>query len=289
MKKLKTSYLPLRHAAKCWYGIITGSDPLLLFDKNEIDKLGIEPELILPIIRAQDCSKYSYVQPSKYTIYPYKEVGTETVLIDEKLLKEKYPKTYNYLKNNKSKLANRKDSRKKMGDTKGWYSLVRFGKYQTFHKPKIVTPGEVKENKFGFDETGAGYSGARVFGITAENENINIKVLLAILNSKLVELYLHSVAPLKQGGYYSYSSTNLDSVPLPHNIFKQEHETKEIKELNKYVDLLLENNRKLDSSKTDMEKSALKRKNKFIEIEMQILIYKLYELNEEEISIIEGS
>ena len=34
------------------------------------------------------------------------------------------------------------------------------------------------------------------------------------MNSKLVEFYLHKRAPLKQGGYFSYSAAVLSSVPV---------------------------------------------------------------------------
>lgn len=74
-----------------------------------------------------------------------------------------------------------------------------------------------------------------------ENDNIDIYTLLGILNSKIVEYYLHSIAPLKQGGYYSYSSTFIDSVPLPITILDKD--SKDIKEINNYVLTLLDSNK----------------------------------------------
>ncbi len=286
LQKLKSDYPQLSKYAKCWYGIISGADDVLMFNKEDLVNLDIEKDLLLPIIRAQDCSRYSYSDPSKYIIYPYQENNTETVLMNDKELSKQYPKAFDYLKKNKSKLSDRKDSRKEMGDTSGWYSLVRFGKLSTFKKAKIVTPGEVKNNKFGLDETGSGYSGARVFGITSETENLDIKTLLGILNSKLIEFFLHSVAPLKQGGYYSYSSTFIDSVPLPKSILDKE--SKDIKELNNYVAMLLENNKKLETVKTDTEKEKIAGKNQFIEKEIENIVWKLYSLSEDEMKIIDG-
>lgn len=285
--KLKTDYPKLNNYGKCWAGLFTGKDTVLMFEEKDLESMQIEKEILLPVIRAQDCSKYTYAKPSKYVIYPYKEESGKTVILNEKEMKTNYPKAYGYLRKNKDILLTRKDSRKSFSENKTWYSLTRFGKYSTYHKPKIVSPGEVKKNKFGLDETGSGFSCARVFAITIEGTKISIKTILGILNTKITEFYLHSIAPLKQGGYYTYSSTFIDSIPLPKNILNKD--LKEISELDNYVDMLLENNKKLKSLKTDTEKDAIKRKNDFIESEIEELVYKLYELSAEEIAIIKNS
>ena len=199
-----------------------------IIDENDLETLPFEKEILLPVVRAQDCFRYGFTNTTKYVIYPYKEENNKTVLLTEKELSLKFPKAYEYLKKNKSELLKRKDSRKEFSENKSWYSLTRFGKYSTFQKAKIVSPGEVKNNKFGIDETGSGFSCARVFAITIESEVLNLKTLLGILNSKLIQFYLHSVAPLKQGGYYSYSSTFIDSIPLPNEVSNPNSE--EIKE-----------------------------------------------------------
>lgn len=41
-----------------------------------------------------------------------------------------------------------------------------------------------------------------------------LKFLLAILNSKLIEFFLHHVVPRKAGGYYSYSTQILEKIPI---------------------------------------------------------------------------
>jgi hypothetical protein len=85
-----------------------------------------------------------------------------------------------------------------------------------FCQPKIVYPGETKNNKFGLCESTSGYSGARVFSITLNNfEKLSILELLGLLNSTLIEFYLHRVSSVKAGGYFSYSSQQLNSIPIP--------------------------------------------------------------------------
>lgn len=217
LEKMRKGSEPLSNYAKCWAGVITGNDDLLMYDiDTAIDT--IEEELILPVVRAQGCERFKYATPSKKIFYPYKENNDNTELLSLDEIKRNYPKAYSFIMHHSEELKSRKDSRKTFGDKKGWYGLVRFGKLSRFKKEKIVSPGEVKNNKFSMDVSGAAFSCARVFSITVENDNMPIKALLGILNSKLIEYYLHNVCSLKQGGYYSYSSTAIDAIPLRFDI-----------------------------------------------------------------------
>jgi hypothetical protein len=276
--KLKRKHPKLLSKAKCWAGLFTGKDDILMFDKKDIENLSFEKEILLPVLRAQDCKKYSLAEASKYVIYPYKEEDKKTVLLTEAELLKLYPKALEYLKSNKSELLKRKDSRKEVSAKKVWYSLIRFGRYSIFKQPKIISPGEVNNNKFAIDNTGAGFSCARVFAITALVKSLNIKLLLGILNSKIIEFYLHSVCPLKAGGYFQYSSEFIDSVPLPINLEGKKEGTKEVIKL---VDKLLNNNKSFNEKKRE--------ENIIIENRINEIVYQLYDISEEEIALIEGS
>jgi len=215
INKLKIHPSLAEGMGKCWYGIVSGSDKVFIFNADDLQNIPIEKEALLPLIRAQNCGRYEFSSFSKYVIYPYKSVNGKTILLSEDEIKNDYPKLYNFLLNNKGTLTKRKDSRKTFSNKKNWYSLTRFGRVNIFERNKIIFPGETKKNKFGLDISGAGYSGARVFSVTSENPKISIKYLLSIFNSLLIERYLHSIAPLKQGGYYSYSSSYIDKLPIP--------------------------------------------------------------------------
>jgi len=201
-----------------------------------------------------------------------KEEGDKTVLLTEKELKTLYPKTYSYFISNKEKLLERKDSRSKV-DEKKWYGIVRFGTYSIFKQPKIITPGEVSNNKFSLDITGSGFSFARVYAVTITDKTFDIYFLLGLLNSNLIEYYLHSVAPVKAGGYFQYSAEILDTIPLPKNI---DEKTKDVEKITALVHKLMQDEKE--------EEKRLK-----IEKSIDQLVYKLYELSNNEISLIENS
>lgn len=207
--------------AKCWAGAFTGKDDILMF-LNE-DKLPLDNEMTIPVIRADSCSRYSYARPTRKIFYPYTENGDNTILMPLSEIENKYPKTYAYIMEHADELKARKDSRKTFGDKEGWYGLVRFGKLSRFKKKKIVSPGEVKGNKFSLDITGSAFSCGRVFSVTSEDEKVSIEYILAFLNSELCEFYLHNTAAIKQGGYYSYSSTAIDALPFIYDEYKAKH------------------------------------------------------------------
>jgi hypothetical protein len=213
--KLKNQQL-LSDFGNCNYGIVSGNDSVFILDDSKISKYSIEKEILLPLIRANNCGRYQEVKYDLFTFYPYKLENGKTIFIEEEELKSSYPNAYSYIVEHKDELLSRKDSRKTFEGRTDWYTLTRFGRLEMFNNKKIVYPGETKHNKFGIDNNQAGYSGARVFSITLnDNCNINITALLGVLNSKLIEFYLHSTAPVKAGGYFSYSSNILNQIPIP--------------------------------------------------------------------------
>lgn len=229
---------PLIEIGKCWVGIISGADDIFIFDN--LNNIEIENDVFIPLIRSKDCIRYSYSKPSKYIIYPYQLSDSKTKILSKNEIKEKYPKLFKYFKSNEIKLKKRKDSRKTLEKEPNWYKLIRHGTLSTFKKEKIVFPGEAKKSKFSIDINESGYSGARVFSITIENIDYSIKYLLAILNSKLIEKYIQSISPMRKGGYYSYSATYMDNLPIP----QINHNSQ--KNFISNVENIINNNEKLD-------------------------------------------
>ncbi|MBK7377814.1 MAG: N-6 DNA methylase [Ignavibacteriales bacterium] len=324
---------------KCWYGIVSGCDDIFILSKAKANELQLEEKLLLPLTRAQNCGRYTYSDYDLFVIYPYRNFNgkTELIVLDE--IRNHYPNVYAYLLENKSILTKRKDSRKTFEEKDNWYGLTRFGQFEVFNQQKIVFPGECQRNKFGIDILKTGYSGARVFSITV-NEKITIEILTGILNSGVVEFYLHSVSALKQGGYYSYSSTVIDRIPIPNTI--DEIRAKIISEKVQIIFSLNDNLRKtintflcriqsnftIDKPSNKLKEfynydfktflSELKKKKVTLTLKQQDeweqyfneyktetnklqqqinqtdkeidqLVYKLYGLTEEEISIVEGA
>ena len=80
--------------------------------------------------------------------------------------------------------------------------------------------------------------------------------LLAILNSKIADYYIHNLGVIRNGGYFEYKPMFIDKLPVPLQKGKIEHEIKTLIEAKSYQ-------------------------------EIDKMIYRLYGLNEEEIDFIE--
>jgi type I restriction-modification system DNA methylase subunit len=193
-------------------GVITGKDDIFNLDQSKIDEWNIEREILLPLVRGPDVDRY-YTIPSMYILYPYEQIQNEgTRLLSESKLKKLFPNAYSYLKSHEEELRERKDSRRSVGNSNEWYKLIRYGSNHLFQSRKILTPGESIRNSFAVDCTGSAFSFARVYAVIAKD--VNTDFLAAILNSKVLEFLLHSICPLKRGGYYTFSSTYLEDIPI---------------------------------------------------------------------------
>lgn len=267
LKKLQ-SYPPLSTIAYSKGGIITGNDDSFIFNNTN---LPVEEGITLNLIRTENIQRYYIGSPSLKMFYPcqYDENG-ETIVIPLERIRREYPKAYAHIRRKESILKARKDSRVTMGDKLYWYQPVRFGTLKLFSGDKILGPGIVCHNKFVLDDIGYAFSFGNMYAIATDNSEIELKVLLGILNSKLIEFYLHKVAPVKQGGYFSYGATVLENIPINYPLGVVKDEILEL--VNKVLTNL--------KSNVTADTSAL-------ESEIDRLVYQLYGLTEEEIAIIE--
>lgn len=195
-------------------GLTTGLDGILLFDENALLSNEIEQGIVIKILRGRNIDPWLIKGPYDYAFYPYRLNSGKTELIAEDELRQNFPHTFKYLLKHKKELLNRKDSRKTVEENKEWYALIRKGQLDLFNKEKIVTPALTKQNSFAIDSERSAYltGGAGVFGFV-QNEMDN-RYLIALLNSKVVEYFLHSISTRKQGGYYSYLNTFLTQIPI---------------------------------------------------------------------------
>ena len=269
--KMKNNSTFLENIGNCNAGLFTGCDKVLMFDKDDLSSINIETEILLPVLRAENCSKWNASEPTKYVIYPYFEKDGKTCLYSENDLKKKFPKAYKYLYSNRDVLANRKDSRVTMEEKGHWYGLVRFGRKEMFDKLKIISPGEVQSHKFCLDDTKSGFSCARVFAITLNNSEYNIKYVLGIMNTDIMKNFIQSIASLKSGGYYQYSSNILNRCPIPSATPAQQ------KPIIALVDKILAVKKQDSSADTTEWEKQIDQK-----------VYELYGLTPEEVAIVEG-
>jgi adenine-specific DNA-methyltransferase len=236
-----------------------------IFCRENEQKYVLEKSLLLPLIKGGDSRPFQISDTDLLILFPYKKER----LLTEDELKKLAPETLSYLNDHKEYLQNRENG-KMIGNN--WYGYVYPKALTVISEPKIFTPDIAPSPRFSFDEKGVfmftgGVSGG--YGIIPKS-GISPKYLMAVLNSPITAWYISKISTQMRGGWYSFESRYIKSIPIP-------KQPKSIGKLEKKVDEIM-SMKEPNSAVRDSIRS-----------EINNLIYQLYELTEDEIKIVEGN
>lgn len=260
-------------SAKC--GVVTSADDIFYLSKETVEVNSLEKEIIHPVYGPDDIDKFTLSKPKVYCIYPYNNEKGNTKLIDLEFLKRQYNNIYRYFIKNKTVLTKRSQGRKDYAESAKWYQLNRPREKWIFDSRKLIYAGTAIKPIFAMDDRAYLFRNARLYGFVLNQISITTyKYLLGIFNSKLAAYFASIVCPPKSHGYYEFSTSFVDSFPIPRKPLDETQLQEPIAELVNKVILL-----KSKDSSTDT-----------VELEKQIdqLVYKLYDLTPEEIAVVEG-
>lgn len=156
----------------------------------------------------------------------------------------------------------------KSGTKKVWYELKRPRVKSMFEGEKIVNPYRSKENYFALVR-GPWFASADVFYTMSTNKNLSNAALCAILNSKVIRYWLMNRGKRK-GDLMELKSTPIGEIPLPIPDSSAENRLSQIVE---EILIKLASNPNIDIA--------------ILENEINEIVYALYNLDTEEIAIIE--
>lgn len=171
-----------------------------------------------------------------------------------------------HLQNFKENLQERREVHK---GSREWWALWWARNQDIFESPKIVAPQRSKTNTFAYNEC-EWYASADVYFITQLDKDFNLKYILALLNSKLYYFWLYHKGKRKGENLELYQIP-LSEIPIKYI---------EDKEQRVFVDLI-------DKILTLKSKNVGSDTNEF-ESQIDSLVYKLYNLTDDEIKIVEG-
>lgn len=233
-------------------GFQSGEDSVFVIDEDIIRFYNIEKNLIKPVIKNGDIRKYKINFRNKYLLMTLPGIN----------IKE-YPQTYKYLEEHKKIIEKRYEVRHNLCK---WYELSVIRNPDIFESKgnKICLPFMATENRFAVSDVDDFICSNDVVVILEVNERLNYKILLAILNSNLMEFWHKNHSKLKRDGYYEYRSNDIKRIPIKKEIPKEYQE-----KIINLVDKLLSN------------------ENTKIINEINRVIYELYEINDKEKKIIE--
>ncbi|HAA1499808.1 TPA_asm: class I SAM-dependent DNA methyltransferase [Campylobacter jejuni] len=271
--KIERIGTPLKDGLNIYRGILTGYNEAFIITtekRNEIlanckDEAEKErtAKLIRKMLRGRDIKRYSYEWAG------LRVIGTFPSL---KIDIEQYPALKQYLSQFLPRIeqSGEKGCRKKTSNK--WFETQdNIAYYEEFEKEKIVYPETTQGAYFVYDNKGI-FLEKTAFFIVCEN----LKYLLGLLSSNLITYYYKNFSQGCKLGTkgYQYNKHALENLPIPKINSKNQNIVDELINL---VDEILK------AKEQDKNANTQELENK-----INSLVYKLYNLTEEEIKIIEG-
>ena len=200
------------------YGIKTGFNEAFIISRAKRDEIiAADPksaEIIRPILRGRDIKRYGYTFADLWVILA--KFGSQ------KYLENEYPAIFRHLEQYENKLKQRGQCRytsnRKINTDKPypgqhhWLELDNnpSDKYlDDFSKQKIIWGNLCLNAQYAFAEEQYFISAPATMIVPGD------KYLLAVLNSKLADFYIHTQGVTRSGGYFEYKPMFIERIPLP--------------------------------------------------------------------------
>jgi hypothetical protein len=275
-EKIESIGKPLKDwDVKIYRGILTGLNEAFIIiteKRNEIlanckteEERKRTEAIIKPILRGRDIKRYYYEWAGLWVIIiPAGWTNENRGKINaEEFIQEQFPSLISHLKPFKEKAKKRDDQ----GDY--WWELRACAYYPEFEKEKVVWQRITQEPTFCLVKPDV-----YVLDSMAFFTGNNLKYIMAILNSKLIYNYVEMI--VHQYGFTGFRLSNQYVEVMPISPITSSNKPI-VQQIELLVDKILaakKENKNADTSEWERE--------------IDQLVYKLYDLNEEEIRIIEN-
>lgn len=292
IEKLKNYKTVLKDITKkIFQGLATSADDIYVLQGGEenngivktysksLDReIEIERGFVKPFLLGKDLKRYAELIPTRWVIFPYKLVDNLLSLYTSKEIMENFPKAWEYLKENKKELESREHGRFK----NTWWQYSRPQNLNEFEHKKISFPDINMRMQAVIDDKNL-YHTTTIYSIVFNEKAIyNINVYMGIFNSKLFTYYVKKTGTILRGNTTRFKPQYINDFPIA-DIDKNTEEN-----LIKLVDNIMELNKKLSSEKNPNTIDILNSRIETIDRKINSIVYELYNLNSQEIAIIEG-
>ena len=232
----------------------------------------IEKGIAKPSVKGRDIANYTALEKDNLLIFPYN--GRE--LISEEVMRKEYPLTWRYLEECRDQLE-----RREKGRFKGlnWYCYGRPQNHNLIPEKKIIIPAIVNFAKAALDGTGFHIIDS-VYGIKKVSDiDLDDHFVIALLNSRLLTLFLMETGTNLRGGYFTMKSAYLEPFPMP-----------DISKIDRVkggtYHKIIENVKEIRELLQDQREESVNRIQK-LDDEINQGLYKLYGLSGDEVTVVE--
>jgi type I restriction-modification system DNA methylase subunit len=244
----------------------------------------LERQAVKLFLQGREIKPYAVLPSGKVVITPYRVDGQSVKLIPEKEMQTIFPKTMNYLRENKSYLEKRENGRFRGA---AWYAYGRQQNIDLMLLPKILVPDIADRASFALDESGQ-YAFTSGYGIIFKNDAPELpKYFLGLLNSSVLDFFLKTVSTPMRGGFFRYFTQFVEQLPIRRIDFSDSDDKAHHDKMVPLVERMLDLHNHLATAKNPNDKTNLQREIEATDRQIDQLVYKLYRLTEEEIKIVE--
>ena len=237
-------------------GIATGSNEAFLIGEAKkqdlCEKNAANAEIIKPILRGRDISRYGYTLAGQYILLAKNGVNVE----------QDYPEIYEHLDSFGDRFKNRG------AQGQHWTNLRACSFYDDFKKEKIVWIELTDQGRFALCDEEIYLLNSAYFLLPPQG--VDSKFLLGVLNSSVIRFYLGLIAETSGMGTSRWINNYVKEFPIPMSPRSQQIQ------IIKLVNQIL-------AERTDPDKDVAA-----LEKEIDRVVYSLYDLTREEIEIVEG-
>ncbi len=266
--------------------LVSDNGNVITAHSKQLDKdVKLERKAVSLFLQGREIKPYQILSSGKVVIVPYHVEDDRTKFISEKEAREKYPKMFSYLLENKSYLENREHGRMR-GDN--WYAYVYPKNLELMSASKILVPDIANHASFALDKNGE-YAFTSGYGITLKsNVSESSKYILGLLNSNVLDFYLKKVSTTMRGGFFRYFTQFIAQLPIRVINLSDAADKARHDRMVALVTQMLDLYKRLPAAQTAHDRELGQRQIDATDAQIDALVYELYGLTEDEINLIQG-
>ncbi|MEE9200434.1 MAG: TaqI-like C-terminal specificity domain-containing protein [Candidatus Brocadiales bacterium] len=270
---------------KIYRGVLTGLNEAFVIDRETrnslIAKDSKSRELIKPFLVGREIKRYNPLNNDHYLILIPKG-WTNSHRKGSGNAWDCLQSTYSAIASHLLPFKEVAQRRCDKGDY--WWELRACDYYDEFEKPKIIVPDISIRGNFALDEIGKCYCVNTAYIICTAD-----KYLFGILNSSLITFFYKSISSMYRGNYLRFIYQYLVQLPIHTIDFSNAKDKARHDRIVGLAERMLDLNKKLQKTKTEHDKTVLKRQIGATDRQIDNLVYELYGLTKKEIAIVEES
>lgn len=218
----------------------------------------------------EDVHRYDYLKTNQYVFFPYLIINDQANIVPEAVIKEKYPKTYIYIKENEDAFKARESG--KAGRMEHWYAYIYPKNLNKFEQIKLSSMEICSSHPNVTLNDQNLYHNTKVYSwVKKETTKESYEYLLAIANSKILWWFLKNTGDTLQGDARTFKTNYLNPFPIPAEVKK---------EIENQISDKVKNILTLKKENPDHNTQKL-------EDQIDLMVYKLYELTYDEAKVID--